>query len=137
MLWDVTDPARPLQIGTPLTGHNRVWSVAFSPDGNTLAVGGGDGQTILWDVANPQQPHTIGSPLTGNNGLVRSVAFSRDGRLLATASADHTVVLWDESALAPSYAHAVQLACDETGPLSRTAWQHYIPGLPYTQPCPE
>ncbi len=37
-LWDVTDPAHPGSLGEPLPGHGAgVASVAFSPDGHTLA----------------------------------------------------------------------------------------------------
>jgi len=135
LLWNVTDPARPAQISTPLTSHYEVTSIGFSADGSTLAVGSdNNGQTILWNVADPQQPQPIGDPLDGNDGTVTSLAYTPSG-LLATASTDHTVSFWDESALATTYANTVQLACDEAGPLSRTAWRRYIPGLPYIQPC--
>ncbi len=51
LLWDV-ESGQP--IGLSLTGYNStVWSVIFSPDGNTLASLGDDGVVILWDV-NPE-----------------------------------------------------------------------------------
>ena len=69
-----------------------VFSVAFSPDGKTLAAGDLDGTVRLWDVATRRQ---LGSPLTSPTGTVQSVAFSPDGKTLASGSADGTVRLWD------------------------------------------
>ncbi len=75
-----------------LTGHTgAVYSVAFSPDGKTLASGSFDGTVRLWDATTG---HQTGNPLTGHTGAVRSVAFSPDGKTLASGG-DGVVRLWD------------------------------------------
>ncbi|GAA3039248.1 WD40 repeat domain-containing serine/threonine protein kinase [Streptosporangium longisporum] len=94
------DPMRVTAVAR-LGGHTEtVNAVTFSPDGKTLASGGGDGSVILWN-AETRKP--IGKPLTGHTRAVESVAFSPDGKTLAaggsnaqgTDSGDHTVVVWD------------------------------------------
>ena len=75
-----------------LTGHtSRVYSVTFSPDGNTLASGSSDDTIRLWDVVTGTHKGT----LTGHTSLIRSIAFSPDGNTLASGSYDGTIRLWD------------------------------------------
>jgi len=80
-------------FSTVLRGHtDRVWSVAFSPDGSTLASGSLDGTVRLWDVRHPGSKPVI---LSGHRLWVTVVAFSPDGRTLASAGDDQTVRLWN------------------------------------------
>jgi WD40 repeat protein len=75
-----------------LTGHTgAVNSVAFSPDGKTLASGSSDTTVRLWNAVTRRSIAT----LTGHTGAVNSVAFSPDGESLASGSSDTTVRLWN------------------------------------------
>jgi len=89
ILWDTE---KRQSLGQLIGHEGYVLSVAFSPDGKTLASGSADGAIILWDV---EKQHMIGQPLTRHYDQVRSVAFSPDGRTLASGSDDSTVILWD------------------------------------------
>ena len=75
-----------------LTGHTAgVRSVAFNPDGHTIASGSDDNTIRLWDVSAGRHLRT----LTGHTGDVESVAFSPDGKTLASGSSDGTILLWE------------------------------------------
>ena len=68
-----------------------VKSVAFSPDGKTLASGGGDNVIHLWDIGTGKRKMT----LVGHTHWVFSLAFSPDGETLASGSIDSDIRLWD------------------------------------------
>ena len=85
----VSDPG-----STPYGGHtDPVLSVAYAPDGATLATGGSRGAVRIWDASTGQQQHQ----LTGHTNWVRSVAYAPDGATLATGGDDGAVRIWDAS----------------------------------------
>jgi DNA-binding XRE family transcriptional regulator/Tol biopolymer transport system component len=78
-------------VSARLTGPvGAVNSVAFSPDGETLATGNADGTVRRWDVATHRQITALTGP-----GAVNSVAFSPDGTTLVGGSTHGTVQRWD------------------------------------------
>ncbi len=81
------------QLPKTLDGHkNKIWCVAFSPDGKSLASGsaGFPAELKLWDLAAGESIATVAAPSS-----VRWVAFSADGEHLATAEHDNTAKLRD------------------------------------------
>jgi WD40 repeat protein len=69
----------------------RVFSVAFSPDGKSLAAGAWDGTLRLWKVPGGKELRQLGK----QRGQVRSVAFSPDGKILACGSGGSGIIFWD------------------------------------------
>jgi WD40 repeat protein/beta-lactamase regulating signal transducer with metallopeptidase domain len=83
---------------------NLLCSVAYSPDGKTIAVGDGAqntaGNVILWDVATRK----VKATLEGHELAVHTVVFSPDGTLIASGSADGTIRVWDTATGSERYA---------------------------------
>jgi WD40 repeat protein len=68
-----------------------MFSVAFSPDGRTLAMGEQLGGIYLWDLATGAEAGV----LKGHTSAVLSLSFSPDGRSLLSGGHDKNVILWD------------------------------------------
>ena len=86
-------PAHPIILSIPGAQHHIgvVSSVAFSPDGKTIASGSFDCTIKLWDRESGREIST----LNGHDKWVSGVAFSPDGKTVASSSGDRTVKLWN------------------------------------------
>jgi len=85
-LWEIHS-GKPLGF---LFMNRQIRSIQFSPDGQTLAVGDGDGVVWLWRLATMS---AVTNKL--HTQPVLSLAFSSDGQTLASGGADETIALWD------------------------------------------
>jgi WD40 repeat protein/serine/threonine protein kinase len=107
---DDTDEPQTIKLWDPATGQlvrdwsgrvGTVASLAFSPDGQTLASGhiALQGKVRIWDVGTGRLLRT----LNGHKDAVRSIAFAPDGQNLATTGGgyngepgqDWTIRVWD------------------------------------------
>ncbi|MDJ0718624.1 MAG: hypothetical protein QNJ54_31100 [Prochloraceae cyanobacterium] len=85
-----------------LLGHEKdVPTIAFSPDGKTLALGSSDGTILLWDIPSECLRKTLDSQKYSIE--IKSLVFHpKNSQFLVLGNSDGTVQLWDLSQPVPN-----------------------------------
>ena len=84
VLWSCSPGEEPRSLGQVIIGHTDAWSVAFSPDGQRLAVGLADGNIHIWDI----QHRILVGVLKGHRQPVWELGFNPEDDSLVSISPD-------------------------------------------------
>jgi WD40 repeat protein len=91
--WDMSAILWDVETGKELRRFQhteRVWGVAFSPDGQRILTGSGDHTAVLWDAKTGEKIRSF-----AHADSVGSVAFAPDGLSIASESGGSVVRIWD------------------------------------------
>lgn len=113
-------PLEQLQI---LSGHtDRVWTLAWNPNGTLLASSGADKDIRMWAQQGDQW--TCVSILRDtHNKSIRRLCWSPCGKYLASASFDSTVCLWRKECDGKTWTTVMNLEGHETE-VKSVSWSH-------------
>ena len=85
------DPRTERLLAASPEDPGRIRSLAFSPDGATLASGSADGKIRLWEVETGR----LRSTFSAHDGLVLALAFSPDSETLTSGGSDTLIRRWE------------------------------------------
>ncbi|NQT12365.1 MAG: trypsin-like peptidase domain-containing protein, partial [Planctomycetes bacterium] len=89
----------------------------FSPDGQYMALAGGDGQMYVWSLVG--SPRSAGDML-GHNGAVLGMAFSPNGKFIASCGEDGEARIWSDWVTSGNWKTVRELA--GKAPVTDVAW---------------
>ena len=129
-LHDVSDPARPTQAGSPLSGPTAIANgVRFAPDGDRLAVAVSEGEAWIWTRGTDRWRPTevLGAGLPN----LQDVAWSPDGSVLLGGGLSGRTRLW-----LTDVEEATSSVCGTVRQdITEEEWEGLLPGTAYRPPC--
>ena len=75
-------------------GDERVWSLAFAPQGSLLATGTQNGTIVLWDALSGNKLRTLALQPSSSDLSVDTLAWSPDGSVLVGGYTNGTIARW-------------------------------------------
>lgn len=90
-LWDLESGAQIGKDWREERNNGAVFTIALSPNGDTVASGSDDGNVRLWDVETGE----VIAKWTGHTDWVRSVCWGANGQRVVSGSDDGTARVWD------------------------------------------
>jgi len=87
----ILDPLTEAESGVIWEPTRGIDTLAFAPNGKSLAAGTQEGNLVVWDVAKESEQWRADAHI----GRLTTVAYSPDGRLIATAGQDRVIKIWD------------------------------------------
>jgi WD40 repeat protein len=118
-LFDLTNPGhpRPLTVVRGAGTNDPIYTVAFAPDGKTIAAASVNTNSVqLWRLTSNDSLLRAGPDLGGMASYPIGLAFTPDSRTLAIGNSDKDVYLWNVA----SPAHPRSLGAPLTGPSGQT-----------------
>jgi WD40 repeat protein len=118
-LFDLTNPGhpRPLTVVRGAGTNDPIYTVAFAPDGKTIAAASVNTNSVqLWRLTSNDSLLRAGPDLGGMASYPIGLAFTPDSRTLAIGNSDKSVYLWDVA----SPARPRPLGAPLTGPSGQT-----------------
>ena len=76
------------------SGNDWLWSVAISPDNQTLATAGADSKVVVWNLRNGSKLGEVAAERS-----VQFVRFSPDGNSIVAGGRDHKIYVWNSKSL--------------------------------------
>ena len=126
IFWDITND----QPFGRIKNERDILSIAYSPDGKSIAAGGWSELLSLRDLdSSPEKAQS----LRGHSEQINSVAYSPDGKTLASGGLDSKVIIWD---LNPeSWQEKAAKIANRN--FTKGEWKRYFGSEPYSKTFPK
>ena len=128
-IWDMKDPVAPVRQRKLVGPHAGIYSLAFSPDDQSLVAGGGDNLVWAWHLDNKETEAYLA--LHGEVGRTNDLRFTGGGHILLVGGSDGRIRTW----IFPSRKARGDLCARRGDPLTADEWSQYLPGVEPFDPC--